>query len=54
MLRRFEQFCTSAFSIYRSILKIERVEMENADVQNCSKRRSIYVTSFLIVDLSTG
>ena len=28
MLRRFEQFCTSAFSIYRSILKIERVEME--------------------------
>ena len=28
MLRRFEQFCTSAFSIYRSILKIERMEME--------------------------
>ena len=28
MLRRFEQFCTSAFSIYRSILKIERIEME--------------------------
>ena len=28
MLRRFEQFCTSAFSIYRSIQKIERIEME--------------------------
>ena len=28
MLRRFEQFCTSAFSIYRSIQKIERMEME--------------------------
>ena len=28
MLRRFEQFCNSTFSIYRSILKIERVEME--------------------------
>ena len=28
MLRRFEQFCTAAFSIYRSILKIERIEME--------------------------
>lgn len=28
MLRRFEQFCNSTFSIYRSILKIERMEME--------------------------
>ena len=28
MLRRFEQFCNSTFSIYRSILKIERIEME--------------------------
>lgn len=28
MIQRFELFCTSAFSIYRSIQKIERVEME--------------------------
>lgn len=28
MIQRFELFCTSAFSIYRSILKIERMEME--------------------------
>ena len=28
MIQRFEQFCTSAFSIYRSIQKIERMEME--------------------------
>lgn len=28
MLRRFEQFCNSTFSIYRSVLKIERAEME--------------------------
>ena len=28
MLRRFELFCNSTFSIYRSILKIERIEME--------------------------
>lgn len=28
MLRRFEQFCNGTFSIYRSILKIERTEME--------------------------
>lgn len=28
MLRRFEQFCNSTFSIYRSVLKIERTEME--------------------------
>ena len=28
MLRRFEVFCNSTFSIYRSILKIERIEME--------------------------
>lgn len=28
MIQRFELFCTSAFSIYRSIQKIERIEME--------------------------
>ena len=28
MIQRFETFCTSAFSIYRSIQKIERMEME--------------------------
>ena len=28
MIQRFELFCTSAFSIYRSIQKIERMEME--------------------------
>lgn len=28
MIQRFELFCTSAFSIYRSIQKIERNEME--------------------------
>lgn len=28
MIQRFELFCTSAFSIFRSIQKIERVEME--------------------------
>ena len=28
MIHRFELFCTSAFSIYRSIQKIERMEME--------------------------
>ena len=28
MTSRFEQFCASVFSIYRSIQKIERVEME--------------------------
>ena len=28
MIQRFELFCTSAFSIFRSIQKIERIEME--------------------------
>ena len=28
MIQRFEVFCNSAFSIYRSIQKIERIEME--------------------------
>ena len=33
MLRRFEQFCISAFSIYRSIQKIERMEMEKVGLK---------------------